>query len=404
MGRGPAISEEVRSRARWGVLAAGMLAQASVSSLQQGLPALGPVLRDTFDLTLPALGALLAATSWGVMLTIYLWGRLADHFGERVVVVTGLGGATLALLSINLTETALGLGIAICATGAMSGSAIAASGRAVMGWFPRSERGLALGLRQMAVPFGAGFAALILPVAAMRYGVQGAFLALALLSFLGAVVAFVLLRPSPKSSDPSRAGQAQPIRDLMLWRLSSACGLIQWSQVSMTSFLVVILVEGQGVGLGVAAGLFALVQVLSGMIRVAAGWFSDRHGRRVPHLIGCAGGVSLSLLLAAGLLAAQSPLAVAALVLATVMSLSWNGLAFATVAEMAGRARAGSALGLHATLLRVLTIPAALLFGWLAARIGWSPAIAILAIFPTVGAILVWPLTAEEERRAAFAD
>ena len=396
---------ETKLAGRWGVLAAGMLAQSSTAALQQGLPALGPVLRASFDLSLPALGALLAAVSWGVMLTIYLWGRMADIWGERVVVVAGLSGATLALLGVTLTETAVGLGVAIGVAGAFSGSAIAASGRAVMGWFSRSERGLALGLRQMAVPLGAGMSALVLPAAALAFGVQGAFVVLALLSLAGAVVAWFVLRAPPgtpaKAADTQRAA---PIRDPALWRLSTASGLIQWSQVAMNSFLAVILVERQGVSLGTAAALFATVQLFSGLIRVFAGWLSDRSGRRVPHLTRLAVALSLSLLIAAIAQGIASTFSIILLVIATILSFSWNGLAFASVAEMAGRARAGSALGLHATLMRAMTIPTAMLFGWVAATAGWGPALAILALFPAAGALLVLPLTAEEDRRAALVD
>ncbi|MFN3614769.1 MAG: hypothetical protein ACK4WC_09455 [Rubrimonas sp.] len=50
---------------RWRVLAAGITAQAAMSALQQGLPVLGPVLREARDLSLPTLGALLASVNWG---------------------------------------------------------------------------------------------------------------------------------------------------------------------------------------------------------------------------------------------------------------------------------------------------------------------------------------------------
>ena len=46
---------------RWVVLAVGMTAQASISALQLGLPAVAPEIRAEFDLSLAATGALLAA-------------------------------------------------------------------------------------------------------------------------------------------------------------------------------------------------------------------------------------------------------------------------------------------------------------------------------------------------------
>jgi sugar phosphate permease len=383
-----------------------MMAQAVVSSLQQGLPALGPLFRETFDLSLPALGALLATASWGVMLTIYIWGRLADRWGERIVVVIGSGGATIALIGATFPDSAWGLGLSICVAGAMSGSAIAASGRAVMGWFPRSERGLALGLRQMAVPIGAGLAGIALPAIAVRFGLDGAFLALAVLAFAGAIVGAIYLGPPPPALTSARSPQqtaGSPVRDTAIWRLSGAAGLLQWSQVGMNTFLMVILVEHQGLGYAAAAILFACVQALSGVMRVAAGWLSDRKGRRVPHFVGYAVAIAISLLAAAAFQLVHSPVSVAALLLASVLSFSWNGLAFAAVAEFSGIQRAGAAFGFHGTLMRLMSLPTAILFGWLSAHTGWSVALALLAVFPVAGAILILPLIAEEERRNPFA-
>jgi sugar phosphate permease len=176
---------------------AGMLAQAVVSSLQQDLPALGPLLIERYGLSLSELGALLSSASWGLMLTLYLWGRVADRFGERWVVAAGLTGMGLVLCLAPFTTTALQLGSVIFLAGAMSASTIAATGRAVMGWFARSERGMALGLRQMAVPVGAAVSALVLPFVAISYGAPSAFLALAAFSVLAAVTAIAGLRPPP---------------------------------------------------------------------------------------------------------------------------------------------------------------------------------------------------------------
>jgi len=47
----------------------------------------------------------------------------------------------------------------LAVAGGMGASVNAASGRAVMHWFPARERGLALGLRQTAIPIGGALAA-----------------------------------------------------------------------------------------------------------------------------------------------------------------------------------------------------------------------------------------------------
>ena len=55
----------------------------------------------------------------------------------------------------------------------------AASGRAIMAWFPATELGLALGIRQTAIPIGGALAAATLPALASAGGTRLAFLFLA---------------------------------------------------------------------------------------------------------------------------------------------------------------------------------------------------------------------------------
>jgi len=391
---------------RWIALAAGMSAQVSMSSLQQGLPVLGPFLRDAFQLSLPALGVLLAASSWGAAATLFMWGRLADVIGERPVVVTGLSCATVALLIAAVSSGALQVGICLGIAGAMASSAIAASGRAVLGWFPRSERGFALGLRQMAVPLGATIAAIVLPFAAIRFGWPAAFLTLALIAVCGGTASFFGLLPPP--APPPRPADApvltSPVKDRTLWMLSTASGLMQWSQVALNAFMVVMLVDYHGLSTAAGAVLFALMQIASGIMRIAAGRLSDRRGRRVPHLRRYAMVMTAALFLAAAFNIVPTAIGAALLVLATVLSFSWNGLAFTAVAELAAQGRAGTALGMHGTLMRGLTIPTAFAFGAAAAALGWSAALVLLALFPLTGLLMLVPIEREEIRRIGLDD
>ena len=125
------------------ILGAGTFAQATFSAVSVGLPALAPALRAHYRLSLGETGVVLGAVGIGMLLTLLAWGRLADRLSERVVIGIGLSAAGLALLTAGRTHSYGALVAALVVAGATGASVNAASGRAVMGWFPLRERGLA---------------------------------------------------------------------------------------------------------------------------------------------------------------------------------------------------------------------------------------------------------------------
>src|SRR6476660_8251829 len=150
-------------RYRWVVLAAGTFAQACFSAFTLGLAALAPQLRSQYNLTVGEVGIVLGAAGIGMLPTLLPWGLLADRIGERLVIVLGLTGAAAALFATAETSTLAQLVGMLALAGAFSASVNAASGRAVMGWFGADERGLALGIRQTAIPIGTASAAATFP-------------------------------------------------------------------------------------------------------------------------------------------------------------------------------------------------------------------------------------------------
>ena len=89
----------------------------------------------------------------------------------------GLGLATCGVPSRSspFADDALAAGALFVAAGAAGASVQSASGRAVMQWFPRKERGLAFGIRQTAIPVGGLLGALALPALVDAGGLALAF-------------------------------------------------------------------------------------------------------------------------------------------------------------------------------------------------------------------------------------
>ena len=136
------------------MLAIGAASTAAMAAAQGGLPALGPALQHAFGLTLVQVTGVFTAFGAGTVLTVYAWGALVDRVGERVVLAVGPALGGLALATVVLADSYGALLAGVFTAGLFAAAATGGSGRAVFGWFPRRERGLALGLRQTSVQLG----------------------------------------------------------------------------------------------------------------------------------------------------------------------------------------------------------------------------------------------------------
>jgi sugar phosphate permease len=377
---------------RWTILGAGVVAQASFSAIFFGLPAIAPEIRSHYSLTLTQIGVILSAVSTGLAATLLLWGIVADRVGERAVLAAGLTGCSVALVAAAYTSTFTGLVLAVTAAGALGGGTQTASGRAVMSWFGPEERGLALGIRQTAVPLGGAVAATCLPALVQHAGLGAAFLALAAGCFLAGILGAVLLRTEPPPAE--EIYDARPLRDPRIWRLclSGTCYVV--TQTALLGFLVLFLHDDRGVSTTAAGAVLAVVQVLGGVARIAVGRWSDRRRDRVTPLLRLGLLLAVAATAAALLVGASLWIVIPAFVVAGTLSLAWNGLSFTATAEIAGRARAGSALGLQQSFLAVGSIVTPIVFATIVHASSWRTAFVLAALSPLAGYALLSPLSA----------
>jgi sugar phosphate permease len=383
------------SRYRWVILGAGTLAQSSYSAASVGLPALAPLLQSHYRLSLGLVGIALGAVSFGALPTLLLWGFLADRIGERAVVAIGLGSAGGAMLAVPLTKSFAALVGLLALYGGFGASINAASGRAVMGWFHERQRGVALGVRQGAVPIGGATAAAGLPWLARGGDLQPAFLALGTATLATAAVAAILMREAPAAPAAlDVAGTGRPIRDVSSWLLAFGSSLFGIAQIALTTYPVLFLHQHRGLSTHDAALTLAAVNVLGIGVRIGAGRWSDHLRSRVKPLR------ILGLVISAGMAAVaaltDAPLAVLlpVLIAAGVMSLSWNGLAFTAAAESAGAGRSGVALGFQQTVLGITFAVATPVFAALVGATSWRIAFAAAAVVPLAGVLALRRLPA----------
>ena len=379
---------------RWVVLGVGSAATAALAAIQGGLPAIAPAIQEAFDLSLVQVTAVFTAFAIGTVATLLAWGIAADRRGERAVIAVGLGAGALAMFAAAGSDEYVALLAWMALAGMLSSAGVAASGRAVFGWFPRDERGLALGLRQTAVPAGAALASFTLPPLASAAGVDAALYALAGLMMLAAVAAAVWLRDGPRveSAAPPAPDAA---RDPRIWRLSAASSLMIIGQIGVTSLLVLYLYSERDWTAAHAALALGAVQVGAAIARVSAGRWSDLRDERIEPFRRLAA-VAGVLLLGAAL---GGPVAVPLLMAGGIAAMSWNGLSFTAAAEISGRRQAGKAMGIQNTAMRVVAAGVPVGLGALASAVSWHAAFAVMGITPLIARVLLGPLVEDERRR-----
>lgn len=382
---------------RWLMLALGTGGQAAACVFVYGVPYLIPELRSSDHLTLAEAGLVVACPTAGLVAALYAWGAAADRFGERRVLATGLLLAAAALLLALAARGPIELGAAFVLTGLAGASAFASSGRLVMGWFGAEGRGLAMGVRQTSTPLGMAIAALAVPPLAHAAGVRGPLLFAAAITGVMAVLIMLLVVDPPRTTASGGREAARPAgspyRTPTLWRVHAASALLVWPQFTVGAFGLVFLVYSQHLTPTAAGRVMAAGQIVAVLMRIGVGRWSDHVGSRLRPVrqLGAATSVVMAALAGCAAWSITGWIADPLLILACGLTSSDNGLAFTSVAELAGTAWSGRALGAQNTGQNLVASIAPPVVGALIGGAGYAAAFLLAAAF-AIGAVPVTPL------------
>lgn len=396
----------------WTMLGLGVAAQTAGTVFVSAPAFLIPLLHTERGLSLAEAGLLAGAPTIGMVLTLIAWGALADRIGERWVIAGGLALTALATIGAIAAQAYaaqgyVALGILFLLGGMASASTNAASGRVVVGWFPKNRRGFAMGIRQTCQPLGVMIAAVTIPPIAAGSGV-GAALALPLvMTAVLAVACAIAIRNPPrgqKGVDAAPVAQLNPYRASgFLWRIHAVSALLVVPQFTLSIFGLVWLVTELRWSPLAAGVLVGLSQAVGAICRIGVGILSDRIGSRVRPLRWAAVAATLCLLTLAAFDAAAHNdagwgAAAVIFVIATTATVVDNGLAFTSVAEMAGPAWAGRALGAQNTGQFLVASAVGPAMGALIGAVGYPIAFAVAALLPAAALPLIPRGDAERDR------
>ncbi|GAB4584320.1 MFS transporter [Nocardia sp. IFM 10818] len=382
---------QIGTAKRWRMLALGVFAQAASAVFVHGTPFLLPALTDR-GMPLATAGLLVSMPTVGLVCTLIAWGYIVDRIGEHKVLVAGPALMLAAGLAAASVSSYAVLGVFLFLGGMGAASTNGASGRVIVGWFPKDQRGLAMGIRQTAQPLGVGIGALSIPAVAAAHGFSTAILVPAVMAGLAAIGCLFGIIDPPRPESPSDAGRpANPYRgDSTLWRIHLVSVLLCVPQGTLWTFALLWLHRDVGWSLAAAGALVTLTQILGAGGRIGAGIWSDRVGSRLGPLRTVAIAAAISM---AGLAFTAWTqwwwAAIPILIAASVITVTDNGLAFTAVAEIAGPYWSGRGLGIQNTGQNLAMAALAPAFGALITVAGFPVTYALTALIALAAVPLV---------------
>jgi predicted MFS family arabinose efflux permease len=263
-----------------------------------------------------------------------------------------------------------------------------------MNWFHRDERATAMGTKQTGVPGGGVLAAIMAPSLVLVVGWRGALAALGVINILFAFVFSSSWREAPQtltdSFEPESATSAEPgagmYRALLPASVATAIYLV--GQMVLITYVPLYLKDTMGFSPYWSSQALALTQGGAMIGRVGWGVVSDRlfGGRRKIVLL-LIGGLSTLLVTALSFFGRDSSyyLLLPILFLAGVCLVGYQGVSYALIGEIAGKARTGAGLGMMITINAACATLGTPLFGYLVDRtgsysVGWQVLAATLAV------------------------
>jgi len=371
------VTDAVRSRVL-AVVAAGNFAQLGVRFV---IGPIVPLVLVEFDATRSGVGTALTAM-WAVYaLSQFPSGVLADRFGERHLLLTGLAGTVVGAAAVAVAPSLVLFGAALIVLGAGTGLFFSPGSSLLSRVY--DEHGGALS----ALTAGGALAGVVFPAGAgivgVEYGWRVAVAAAALVAFPVVLATLVVIPKTPPAAPDRGLSELFNVgRMLSLLKrpsLAYTAGiavLTGFTFQAVTSFLPTFMVQYRGVGTGTAGVLFAVVFGISAVAQPAAGRLSDAVSR--DFAIGTSATLTATAFVV--LLTVEGRLGLYAGTALLGAGISWPGTVQARVMDQLSAGERGFGFGLVRTVYMLLAASGSVVVGALADWGGWVPAYGIVVL------------------------
>jgi predicted MFS family arabinose efflux permease len=331
-------------------------------------------------------------------------GWLADRLGVRKTTLLGHLGLGVCTTAAAFSPSFESAWVSFFLAGFGYSFLNPASSIGVMTWFDRDERATAMGIKQTGVPSGGVLAAILAPSLVLLIGWRGSLAALGIINFaFGFLFSFLWREPVSVSidADPAKSTDVRlpPLNVWALLPISCATAIYLIGQMALITYVPLYLKDVMGYSPYWASQALALTQAGAMVGRVGWGVASDRlfGGRRKIVLI-VIGLLSVLLLGALGFMDRESSyfLLMPVLFLAGVSLVGYQGVSYALIGEISGKARTGAGLGMMITINAAAATIGTPVFGYIVDQTGsYAFAWQVLAVAVAAGIVAVTLLLKE---------
>lgn len=395
-------------RYRWIILAVAWLAYIVMYMQRFAIPPLSPFIKEEFHLTSAQVGMLMGASALGYTSMQFPAGWFVDLIGVRWMLLIGeVSAGSLISLMFFTPSYSVSLVILLLA-GLGCGCLLTATTKAIMLWFPVTERATAMGLKQTSSNLGGVVSALTLPTLALAVNWRCGFAIIGAIGIAAGIVSFVLYRDYPGEdylTIKAPAGSINLIQDVFLNRevllLAVICFLVVMVEYAAVTHLVLYLKNAMLFSVVLAGGFMAILEGAGAFGKPFFGVVSDvffRGSRKKSYLLLTTICCILCLVIAFLPSDTSKWLVVLAIAIFGMTASGWSGVHLAFIGEFARKESIGLVTGFSMGVGIFGNVVGPPLFGYIVDISGsYRPAWLTLAIFNAAAIALLFLI--REERR-----
>ncbi|PEC19079.1 MFS transporter [Bacillus cereus] len=393
------MEESVNSTYKWMVLILATIAQATATLITYGVGAFALFWKEEYVLTNMESGLLVSVVNIGPLFCMLFVGRLLDQYNEKMLISVSsflLGGS---LLLTNIVNGFIGLLFVLLLVGTFYSVSQPGGSKVIINWFPKENRGLAMGIRQAGIPIGGALAGVLIPFLTIKYNVAYTINIIGSICIIGGLLFYIFYQDPPCV----REEEKQERINISFWMqlkvvickkelypiyITGIC-MISLQMVLVGHFMKFLVMEKSITP--ILAGKIFSTAFVSGMIgRIVLAAVSDlfyKGNRRTPLFIAVCISIGFILILVMGIHTITNEVLYGVSALLGFFSIGWFSLFIAEVAESASEESVGMTVSFALTLNQIAIIVAPVLFGYIVDEKGYTYAWLCIVVLLNISAV-----------------